>query len=118
MNNPKNIKILTDDELRYLKEKYYFEITQSLDGSKYIAVKTSTCNRKVLHDASKTFTINTAIKRVSITSEAVSYWQLLPEYDLFTIQNTINILLITYQEISKDEIIKQIKINRIKILQK
>lgn len=117
MNNPKNIRILNNEEIDYLKERYIFELVDAGEDV-YVAVKTSTFHRKVLHDAKASFSINTPIKRITITPEAVNYWKELQQYDLITIQNTINCLSIMYQAVSKEEIVKQIEIGRTKIIEK
>lgn len=117
MKNPKNIKILSKEEVDYLREKYLFELVVAESGE-YVAVKTTSFSRKVLHDASSNFSINTPIKRITITPEAVKYWKELLNYDLITIQNAINTLLIMYQPITKEEIVKQIKSKSTEIIEK
>lgn len=115
MDNVKNTRILTKEELEYLVEKYKFRMLNDTT----IGVKTTTCVRENTHSALERFTINTPIKRITITPAAITYWkQLKKKPHLIAVQNALNILSITYQEISVEEIANQIEKNSTKILEK
>ncbi len=115
MSNPKNIKILSKEELDYLVEKYSFRMLNPT----VLGVKTSSCARENIHSILESFTINTPIKRITITPMAINYWiKLGDKAHLIAVQNAINVLMITYQDISENAILKQIKKNSTQIIEK
>lgn len=110
-----NIKVLSDSELAYLKEKYVFG-KAIVEDKIYVVVKCKDYNRMVLHDSAKKFTINTPIKRITISKEAIYLWKTeLFDYSLIEIQNAINSLVVTYQDLTINDIKEQIKNNNLKI---
>ena len=110
-----NLKTLSEDELNFLVDKYDFKIA-TLDGLDYIVVKAKNYDRMVMHSCKKSFTLNTPIKKVSITPFAVNLWRNeLKGNSLIRIQNAINSLVVTYQDISVEDIKAQLKRNDTKI---
>ena len=97
----KNTKALTKDELEFLDSKYKFELID-----KYIIVSCSGFDRKVLHEIDKPFSLNTSIKKLTITKEAIDFWiyKFKDNYSLIDVQNAINSLIVTYQDITLPEI--------------
>lgn len=115
MSNPKNIKILTREELDYLVGKYLFRML----NPEIIGVKTTTCIRENTHPINEKFAINTPIKRITISPEAIDYWNKLNgKYHLIEVQNAINVLTVMYQEISEKTIVDQIENMSTKIIEK
>ena len=113
----KNVRILKPEELKFLVDKYIFELQKGLVND-FIIVTTTNCARKVLHSADESFTINTPIKRITIVPDAIKMWQKLNfEYNLIEVQNAINILTISYQDITKDNVLDAIE-NKFKISEK
>ena len=107
----KNVRILDDKELEFLVGKYIFEFQEGLSKN-YIVVTTSNYARKVLHEADKSFTINTQIKRITINPQAIEFWKELDfKYNLIEVQNALNILSISYQEITRYSILEAIRKN-------
>lgn len=97
----KNLKALTKDELEFLNSKYKFKLMDN-----YVVVSCVGFDRKVLHEIDKPFTLTTPIRRITITPKAIKCWieQFKDKYSLLEVQNSINTLIITYQDISIDDI--------------
>lgn len=103
----KNLRALTDEELDFIDSNYVFEVLEN----KYIIVSFKGYNRKVLHDIDKPFLINTSVRKVNISIEAINYWleDFKDNYSLIEVQNAINVLIVLYQPVNKEEIEKQLK---------
>lgn len=101
-----NVKLMTTVELNELKEKYSFE----LNNSNNILVKTKTNSRLTYHNINKPFRINIIGKRVVVFSkDAIDIWKDLYEkynYSLLDVQNAVNKLYISFQEINKENVQK------------
>ena len=103
-----NIKLMTKSELKLLNDIYTFKY---IDGG--ILATTKNYNRKVIHDIDKKFLINSKIRNIYITPQAMKMWVdnfQNSEYTLLDIQNAINSLIISYQNIDKSELIKELNI--------
>ena len=107
-----NVKILTYDEIAFLKSRYYFEVNDNV-----ILVKISNYNRVTAHPADKTFSLNTKVRKIDITPDAIRIWQkhFKRSWSLFEVQNAINILLTTYQVPEVEDIEDQLKRGTAKI---
>ena len=92
--NKNNAKILTDEELAFLNNRYAFEVTDDT-----ILVKIQNYNRVTAHPIGVTFALNTKVRKVDITPDAVKIWDahFKDKWSLFEVQNAINILIMTYQ---------------------
>lgn len=103
-----HLKLLTKEELKYFNDTYSFKIID--EG---ILTTTKNYNRVVVHDIDKDFLINTKIRNVKITSQAMKMWINYfknTKYTLFDIQNAINALIISYQDIDSEEVMNELKI--------
>lgn len=104
-----NLRLLTDKELEYLNDKYTF----ALDRFGNVVVGNKYYNRKTVHDATKTFSLNTKVKRISFNPMIISLWKELNEEGtdctLFDVKQAITKLYIMYQELSKQNVEKSIK---------
>lgn len=103
-----NIRILTKAERDYFNKKYIFEI---IDNK--ILVKVKDYNRITAHEISKNFSLNTKLRKLTISKEAIKLWseKFYGKYSLIDVQNAINQLLITYQLPSEKEIEQQLNKN-------
>ena len=103
-----NVRALTKNELDFLNEKYSFEL---LD--RYIIVSCKGLNRKVLHEIDKSFSLNSPVRKINISREAIDMWinNFKDECSLIDVQNAINSLIVTYQDISISDIKKVLKKN-------
>lgn len=110
-----NTKVLSEDELSFLINKYSFGVA-NVDNKQYIVVKSNNYDRMVLHDSTKKFTLNTPIKKLSISPEAINLWLTeLNNYSLIEVQNAINALIVTFQDITIEDIKNQLKRKNSKI---
>lgn len=97
-----NTRALNSEELEFLNDRYSFELIDE-----YIVTKVKGYDRKVLHDIDKSFVLNTPIRKITITEEAIKYW--IHHFrkmgrTLLDVQNAINSLIVTYQDVSKNEV--------------
>lgn len=101
-----NLKALSVDELKYFLDRYDIKL---LDD--YILVTCKTLNRKTLHDLDKGFPLSTPIKKMNITKQAIELWKndYKDSYSLIEVQNAINTLIITYQNVNDFQIREQLK---------
>lgn len=97
----KNLRALTKEELDFLNSKYEFTYIPN-----YIVTTCTGFGRKVLHDVNKSFSLNTPIRKIKITKEAIDFWvnEFRNEYTLLDVQNAISSLIVTYQDISLEDI--------------
>ena len=100
-----NVKIITKSELEYLNSRYDFEVSGNA-----ILVKIKNYNRVTMHPLGKSFSLNTKVRKVTITPDAVNVWQthFKSKFSLFDVQNAINVLIATYQLPSPEEILIQL----------
>lgn len=100
-----NVKILTDDELEFLNSRYSFE----LNGDT-ILVKIQNYNRVTAHPADVAFSLNTKVRKIDITPDAIKIWNehFKDKWSLFQVQNAMNILVATYQVPEIDDIEDQL----------
>jgi len=107
----KNLRALTDEELNFIDNNYKFETLEDKNNKRYIIVSFNGYDRRVLHDFDKPFLINTSVRKVNISTDAINYWynDFKDNYSLIEVQNAINVLIVLYQPVNKEEIEKQLK---------
>lgn len=107
-----NAKVISESEMTYLNSRYIFTI----DGSQ-ILVKIQNYDRVTAHLMSKGFSLNTKVRKIDITPEAIKLWNesFKDKYSLFEVQNAINTLVSTYQQPSFEEVADQLKRGSAKI---
>ena len=103
-----NIKILSQAQLEKLNAKYYFDV----DGQD-ILVGLNGYQRVTRHPRGKCFHINSRndVKRkVCFSKEAIDIWLTCKEnklkLSLFDVQNAVNILTVTYQHVSYENVVR------------
>lgn len=104
---PQNVKILTNEEIKFLNDLYDFEIKSDL-----ILVKSKKIQRTVVHKKKEKFSLNTKLSKITISPLAIQTWEYdfkNEGYNLFEVQNAINKLYTLYQEPSKKDILKLLK---------
>ena len=107
-----NIKALTNDELKFVNERYDFKLTEY--GILVIAN-----GRKTLHEFDKSFSLLLPLERriIKIKKSAIDLWskKYIDKYSLIEVQNAINTLAVTFQNIAESTIDEQIKVTRSKL---
>ena len=98
---PRNhIKLLTVDQLETLNATYFFELD---DDEKNIVVKLYSYDRQTLHPLDQGFSINSKIRKISFSTEAIEIWSIMYKENpsmsttLFDVQQAVNRLSILYQ---------------------
>lgn len=92
-----NLKLLTLDQLNELKSIYYFELDKL---NKNILVCNTNYNRKTPHPINNHFTLNSKVRVIRVSKEAIKIWiELEQKYNLFDIQEVICILVFMLQDI-------------------
>ena len=101
-----NLKALTIDELKYFLDRYVITT-----AGNYIVVECKTLNRKTLHDLDKDFQLSTPVRKINISKQAIDIWvkDYIDTYSLIEVQNAINTLIITYQNVNDSQIKEQLK---------
>lgn len=110
-----NIRVMSEDELMFLKNKYSFEIKDDL-----ILVASRNFNRITPHDIDESFTVNAQIRKVKIDASSVKLWaeRFKEKYSLFEVQNVINILTVLHQKIDLPSIEKLLKNSNVSVRRK
>ena len=115
---PRNaIKLLTAKQLSEFNDKYYAEMT---DDKKYIRIDNRHYSKSTLHDANKSFNIKTNVRNIVITSEMIKIFSEMQgiyrfkNYSIFDIMQAVNILYLTYQNITQKNV-ERILLGDIKI---
>ena len=90
MYNPRRIKLLTEEQLQLLKDKYEIECQKNK-----VFVKLKTRNHTVMHEMNEAFSLRCDNRRVTINPKAMQMWQKhFKNYSLFDVQHAINELAI------------------------
>ena len=101
-----HVKWYDDDQLRILNSYY----TISFEDEKILVSGKRRPNRVTYHDIYKKFKLNffELNKLMTISPESIDMWLQLGTdmYSLISVQNAMNYLYITYQEITKEKILK------------
>lgn len=102
----KNIKALTDDEKDWLNENYSIKYNPDVG----IIVSKNGYNRRVIHDRGQSFSINSEVRKITISKDAQELWinKYLDKYTLIDVQAAISTLIVTYQDLTDDEIDSQL----------
>ena len=107
-----NIKALTNDEMKFINEKYEFKLTDY--GILVIAN-----GRKTLHERDQSFSLLLPLerRRIKITKMAIDLWseKYIDKYSLIEVQNAINTLAVTSQSVAEYTIDEQLKFNHSKL---
>ena len=96
----RNIKVLNDDELNYIKNIYDFNLIDN-----FVVVKSKSYNRSVAHDINKAFKLNTKVRVFTVTTDAIDFWIKNLDCNLIDVQNSINKLIVTYQDVTTKNIL-------------
>lgn len=114
-----HIKLLSIGQLEKLDAKYYFE----LDGDS-IVVGLHDYDRFTLHPKDKPFHINSRsdVKRkICFNMFAINLWikcyEQKLEYSLFAVQQAVNVLTVTYQPVTEENVMRLLKQPLVKIKQ-
>lgn len=110
-----NVKLLTGRQLEKFNEKYRF----TLDEDDNIVVTLSNYGRVTKHDSKKGFSINSDIRKITFSIDAIELWKELKEESecsLIDVQQAYNILTLSYEIPTIDSIKRLIKSGRIKLL--
>lgn len=113
-----NAKSLLEDELEYLKLKYKFELVRTFDmTTEYVLVSCADYDRKIAHNTSKSFWLNTSIRHFTISPKGIVFWKKLGinNYHLIEVQNAINQLKLLDKDVNEDSIKNRIESGSIKI---
>lgn len=101
-----NVKPLTEEQRIAFNKKYVFEYDFKTDE---IIVKFTNYGRITTHNSNKNFSINSNIRKITFTVDAINIWKELyvdkeTRESLIDVQNAANNLYVTYQEISLDSV--------------
>lgn len=101
-----NLRALTLDELKYFNDRYTFSYIEG-----YILVHCNILNKKTFHDTNKSFSLKSPVRKVTISKEAIDFWKdnYYEDYSLIEVQNAISSLVITYQEVNKSQLDRELK---------
>lgn len=109
-----NIKLLTATQLDKLNEKYDFDVDDD-----NIIVRLRHYNRMTAHPKDKAFHINSKIRKVCFSLDAIELWLLIREshknYSLFDVQQAVNTAYITYRPIDVTNVLNILKNPNFKI---
>lgn len=106
---PNNAKLLSADEYKFYKDKYTFDLYND-----NVAVGLVGYNRLTLHPLTEKFFINGLInkkpyRKITFTPDAMAIWKELyledKNYNLVDVQQAVSKLRITFQPISKQNVL-------------
>lgn len=107
-----NTKALTNEELEFVMGKYKFELFDD-----YIVVCTN--GRRTLHKKDDSFSLLLPLerRRIKITKKAIDIWidKYQNKYTLIEVQNAINTLVVTFQNVTNDSLDGQLERSRSKL---
>lgn len=104
----RNIKLLTDSERQFFNENYEFEVLDNM-----LVIRCKTFNRPNLKPLNENFELSSKVRKITITTKAINLWLSTfkeQNISLTDVQNAINALIICYEDLSKEEVEKQIKL--------
>lgn len=103
------IRLLTKEELNYFNEMYSFEV-----AGDFILVKTKNINRTTVHSVNEGFSLRlSSSRRLNISAQAVKMWLEKfknSKYSIIDVQNAMNALIISYQQLRYEDVISQLKV--------
>lgn len=103
-----NIKLLTKDERKFFNDNYIFDLKDDV-----IIVKVKKFGRIVAHSINENFSINSTIRKITITTEAIDLWIknfIKTKHSLIDVQNAVNALKISYQTLEYDDVKNQLDV--------
>lgn len=109
----RNIHCLSNDERDYFNSRYSFDVIQN-DNGPTLVVKIVDYNRQTRRPLTKSFYIRTCIRKLTITVEAIEMWHSYfygkqKEYSLIDIQDAMNKLTVSYQELTYENVLDVLK---------
>lgn len=113
-NTAKNaVRPITYSEFEFINNKYKFELMGD-----YIVVHTLDSERATLHKKDKSFILNTALRKLTISKRAIALWEeyFNPEFTLLEVQYAINSLIVTYQDVTVDDVLNILERGNTKVL--
>lgn len=102
-----NTKVLSLEELKKLNDMYVFTFTDN-----NVLVKKKTRRTLTAHPTDSSFSIVTFIgRKVTISKQAIELWikKYSTRHTLFDVQNAMNILSVTYQKLTEENIDNKLK---------
>lgn len=110
-----NVRLMTKEEMSFLKNKYWFNI---IDDNT-MAVCTKIRHRQTLHSFNESFVINVKkLRTIRFSVEALLIWKELyngREPNLLDVQQAVNKLAITFQDITINNVNKLLSGKDIKL---
>lgn len=97
-----NVRLMTDNELQLLKHRYSFSFDEN-----YIYVDTTLRSRRTLHPVDSPFAINVKkVRKICFSLDAIQIWKSLYEekVNLLDVQQAVNKLVITFQDITLENV--------------
>ena len=109
-----NTKLLTEEQKRFINDKYMFKFEED----KIVVISGIRC-RHTYHDSNKPFILNVkGIRVIHFTMDAIQIWKDLYKdypFTLIDVQQAANKLILTYQKVTKEAVLKILKGNDVKI---
>ena len=107
------VKPITYSEFEFINGKYKFELMGD-----YVVVHTMDSTRATLHRKDKSFILNTALRKLTISKRAMALWEeyFNPEFTLLEVQYAINSLVVTYQDVTVDDVLNILERGNTKVL--
>ena len=107
------VKPITYSEFEFINGKYKFELMGD-----YVVVHTMDSARATLHRKDKSFILNTALRKLTISKRAMALWEeyFNPEFTLLEVQYAINSLVVTYQDVTVDDVLNILERGNTKVL--
>ena len=101
-----NLKVLSEDELKYFLDRYTIKIVGS-----YVLVHCENPKRNTVHNMNDSFSLTTPVRKIKISKDAINYWKdvFMDKYSLIEVQNAMNFLQITYRTVNISQLTKQLK---------
>lgn len=88
--------------------KFEQSLNVDLEGENIVIYGNRRPNRKTYHNKNEKFIINTrSLKHIlTIMPKAIEIWEnVRNRYSLFAVQNAVNVLMASYQEINEDNVL-------------
>lgn len=101
-----NLRALSLEELKYFNDRYTFKC---LDN--YLLVHCTVLNKRTFHDMSKSFSLKSPLRKVTIQKDTMKLWKekYMEDYTLIEVQSAINNLIITYQDVNESQLDRELK---------
>lgn len=95
-----HIRLMTEEQIALFEKEYWFDYDADNDE---IIVHLYMMNRTTKHPGSESFSINSKIRKLTFSVEAIEIWKRLLDTTfkttLFRVQQAVNIATVTYQPI-------------------